>query len=175
MPESPNGSGSADYETALTKADRLDLRTSLRVLTCTNMIEAHMRRRLRDAYGITLPRFDLMAQLDRVPDGVTMGELSRRLMVSNGNVTGLIDRLVSEGLVERNPAPEDRRAQLVRLTPRGKKSFDAIAPEHLKWIQQLFSGLDRKDMEALYALLGKLKLSLAQGGQAVDTKEGGKK
>lgn len=168
------GAAPADYETSLTKADRLDLRTALRVLTCTNMIDAQMRRRLRVSYGITLPRFDLMAQLDRVPEGVTMGELSRRLMVSNGNVTGLIDRLVGEGLVEHKPAPGDRRAQVVRLTPKGKKSFDAIAPEHRKWIEELFGGLDRQEMEALYALLGKLKQSLARSSERAPRKKGGK-
>ena len=106
-----------DYETAVSADDHLDVRIWLRLLTCTNMIEGRVRRNLREEFDFTLPRFDLLAQLDRAETGLTMGELSRRLMVSNGNVTGLIDRLVNEGLVARKPAPEDRRAHLVGHEP----------------------------------------------------------
>ena len=94
-----------DFETGLSDDDRLELRVWLRLLACTNRIDQGVRRGLREAFEITLPRFDLLAQLDRASDGLTMGELSRRLMVTNGNVTGLIDRLVGEGLVERKPSP----------------------------------------------------------------------
>ncbi len=82
------------------------------------LIEQRVRARLRERFAITLPRFDLMAQLERNPQGLKMGELSRRLMVTGGNVTGLTDQLVGEGLVERRPIPGDRRAYAVRLTPR---------------------------------------------------------
>ncbi len=151
-----------DYESALTNDDRLDLRIWLRLLTCTNLIERQVRRNLRRSFDFTLPRFDLLAQLDRAKCGLTMGALSARLMVSNGNVTGLIDRLVAEGLVERKTAPEDRRAQRVRLTVAGKTAFDAMTPEHMRWVHEMLGGLAREDMEALYALLGKLKHSLAR-------------
>ena len=151
-----------DYESALTNDDRLDLRIWLRLLTCTNLIERRVRQNLRRSFGFTLPRFDLLAQLDRAEGGLTMGALSARLMVSNGNVTGLIDRLVAEGLVERKTAPEDRRAQRVRLTVAGKTAFDAMTPEHMRWVHEMLDGLAREDMKALYALLGKLKHSLAR-------------
>jgi len=156
----------SDFETGLTADDRMDLRCWLRLLTCATMIERTVRQKLRDEFGITFPRFDLLAQLDRAPDGLTMGELSRRLMVTNGNVTGLIDRLVEEGLVERRPAPGDRRAQLVRLTKQGKRTFDAMAPVHQRWIHDMIGSMERTDMVQLYELLGGLKRTLAQSDLA---------
>ncbi|MCZ6589373.1 MAG: MarR family transcriptional regulator [Alphaproteobacteria bacterium] len=150
-----------DFETSLSGDDGLDLRVWLRLLTCSTLIERRVRQRLREQFDITLPRFDLLAQLDRAPDGLTMGALSRRLMVSNGNVTGLIDRLVAEDLVERHPAPGDRRAQLVRLTQDGKRAFDRMIPAHATWIRELFASLDRKSQITLFESLAKLKTSLA--------------
>lgn len=162
MPEGENRPRQrGDFETGLSGDDRLDLRVWLRLLTCSNLIERTVRRRLRQEFDITLPRFDLLAQLDRTPEGLTMGALSHRLMVSNGNVTGLIDRLVDEGLVERLPAPGDRRAQVVRLTKAGKRVFDRMTPVHAAWIQELFGGLDRVELTALHELLATLKSSLA--------------
>ncbi len=151
----------ADFETSLSGDDGLDLRVWLRLLTCSTLIERQVRQRLREQFDITLPRFDLLAQLDRAPDGLTMGVLSRRLMVSNGNVTGLIDRLVAEDLVERQPAPGDRRAQLVRLTQDGKRAFDRMTPAHAAWIRELFASLDRKAQITLFESLAELKTSLA--------------
>jgi DNA-binding MarR family transcriptional regulator len=151
--------GQGDRETALTTDDRLDLRVWFRLLTCATLIERNVRQGLRGEFGITLPRFDLLSQLDRAADGLTMGELSRRLMVTNGNVTGLIDRLVAEGLVARQPAPNDRRAQMVRLTPVGKQAFDAMIPKHQDFIAQRFKGLSRAELAELHRLLGKLKTS----------------
>ena len=148
-----------DRETALTKDDRLDLRVWFRLLTCATIIERNVRQGLREEFGITLPRFDLLAQLDRADEGLTMGELSRRLMVTNGNVTGLIDRLVTEGHVARQPAPHDRRAQLVRLTPAGKQAFEAMIPKHQDFIAQRFQGISRNELAELHRLLGKLKIS----------------
>lgn len=162
---------SPDLETALTTDDRLELRVWLRLLTCTTLLDGHVRSRLRREFDTTLPRFDLMAQLDRAPDGLTMGALSRRLMVSNGNVTGLIDRLVGEGLVARRPAPGDRRAQVVRLTARGRRAFDRMTPAHQSWVEDLLGGLDRRQMAALYEGLGQLKSSLVANG-AGDTNNG---
>jgi DNA-binding MarR family transcriptional regulator len=148
-----------DRETSLTKDDRLDLRVWFRLLTCATLIERSVRQGLREEFGITLPKFDLLSQLDRAGEGLTMGELSRRLMVTNGNVTGLIDRLVTEGLVARQPAPHDRRAQLVRLTPTGKQAFDAMIPKHQDFIAERFDGLSRAELAELHRLLGKLKTS----------------
>ena len=152
-------SAQRDRETSLTKDDRLDLRVWFRLLTCATHIERSVRQGLREEFAITLPRFDLLAQLDRAGEGLTMGELSRRLMVTNGNVTGLIDRLVAEDLVARQPAAHDRRAQMVRLTPAGKQAFDAMIPKHQDFIAERFQGISRAELAELHRLLGKLKAS----------------
>ena len=152
-----------DRESALASDDKLELRLWLRLLTCSNLIEGEVRARLREAFATTLPRFDLLAQLDRAADGLTMGELSSRLMVSNGNVTGLTDALVREGLVSRLPDPGDRRSLRIRLTPEGKRAFDAMTPTHEQWIDQMMAGLTRAEMAHLLELLGKLKQSARRG------------
>ena len=124
-----------------------ELRLWLRLLTCTTLIEGEVRRRLRDEFDVTLPRFDLMAQLDKAPNGMTLGELSQRMMVSNGNVTGLAERLVEQGLLDRRPSPNDRRAQIVSLTAEGRRAFRAMARTHEDWIAQIFAGLDAAEIE----------------------------
>ena len=136
-----------------------ELRLWLRLLTCTTLIEGEVRRRLRDEFDVTLPRFDLMAQLDRAPNGMTLGELSQRMMVSNGNVTGLAERLVEQGLLDRRPSPNDRRAQIVSLTAEGRRAFRTMARTHEDWIAQLFAGLDATEIDQLMALLAKTKTS----------------
>jgi DNA-binding MarR family transcriptional regulator len=141
------------------------LRLWLRLLTCTLLIERRIKGRLRDRFAMTLPRFDLMAQLERAPSGLKMSEVSRRLMVSGGNVTGLVDQLVAEGLVERTDVPGDRRAQAVRLTPPGRKAFHAMATEHERWVVGLMSDLSASDRHRLHALLGRLKDSVAANGE----------
>jgi DNA-binding MarR family transcriptional regulator len=134
-----------------------ELRLWLRLLTCTTLIEGEVRRRLRDTFDVTLPRFDLMAQLDKAPNGMTLGELSQRMMVSNGNVTGLAERLVEQGLLDRRASPTDRRAQLVSLTTEGRRVFRAMARTHEDWIADVFAGLTGDDIEALMQLLAKTK------------------
>ena len=136
-----------------------ELRLWLRLLSCKISIETEIRRRLRDNFDITLPRFDLMAQLDKAPAGMKLGELSQRLMVSNGNITGLVDRLVAQGLLDRQPAPNDRRAQLVKLTAEGRRSFRAMAASHEAWIAEIFADLGAGDRGTLMRLLGKAKAS----------------
>jgi DNA-binding MarR family transcriptional regulator len=158
--------GAADRESALASDDKLELRLWLRLLTCSNLIEGEVRARLRETFATTLPRFDLMAQLDRAPDGLTMGELSSRLMVSNGNVTGLTDALVREGLVSRLPEPEDRRSLRIRLTQAGKRAFDTMTPVHEQWIDQMMAGLTRAEMAHLLELLGRLKQSAQRAAGA---------
>ncbi len=148
-----------DRESALMSDDKLELKLWLRLLTCSSLIQGEVRARLREAFATTLPRFDLLAQLDRAPDGLTMGELSSRLMVSNGNVTGLTEALVREGLVSRLPEPDDRRSLRIRLTAAGKRAFDAMTPTHERWIDQMMAGLTRAEKAHLLALLGKLKAS----------------
>ena len=136
-----------------------ELRLWLRLLTCTTLIEGEVRRRLRDEFDLTLPRFDLMAQLDKAPNGMTLGELSKRMMVSNGNVTGLAERLVERGLLDRRASPNDRRAQIVSLTAEGRRVFRTMARTHEDWIAELFAGLGPADIEALMTLLAKTKAS----------------
>ena len=133
------------------------LRLWLRLLTCTQLIEQQVRVRLREQFETTLPRFDLMAQLERAPDGLKMNELSRRMMVTGGNVTGITDQLESEGMVQRLPLEGDRRALLIRLTPTGRKAFAEMASVHEGWIVESLSGLSEREVETLHKLLGKVK------------------
>jgi DNA-binding MarR family transcriptional regulator len=136
---------------------KTELRLWLRLLTCTTLIENEVRRRLRDNFQITLPRFDLLAQLDRAPNGMTLGELSKRMMVSNGNITGLVDRLVEQGLINRRPSPKDRRVQYVSLTAEGQRFFRTMARVNAKWVGEIFDGLSPADIEALMPLLARTK------------------
>jgi DNA-binding MarR family transcriptional regulator len=138
------------------------LRLWLRMLTCTSLVETEIRRRLREVFDVTLPRFDLMAQLERAPQGMTLSDLSKRMMVTNGNVTGLVARLADSGHVVRRTSTEDRRVQFITLTAAGRKQFRAMAAEHEKWIEQLFGGLGSEDIQAGLALLGKVKESARQ-------------
>jgi len=153
-----------DRESALASDTKLELKVWLRLLTCTTLIEREVRQNLRERFDTTIARFDLLSQLDRAPKGLTMGELSSRLMVTNGNVTGLTDALVREGLVSRAPEPGDRRSLRIRLTAAGKQSFDAMTPVHEGWIDRLMAGLTRAEMAHLLELLGRLKQSLAAAG-----------
>ena len=133
------------------------LRLWLRLLTCTQLVEKEVRARLRERFETTLPRFDLLAQLERAPEGLKMNELSRRLMVTGGNVTGITDQLVTEGLVDRVAVEGDRRAFRIRLTPKGRKVFHAMAQEHEDWIVQAFASLSAREIATLHKLLGKVK------------------
>ncbi|MEZ5614191.1 MAG: MarR family transcriptional regulator [Rhodocyclaceae bacterium] len=150
-----------DHETRLTDEHHESLRLWLRLLSCTNLIEAYVRGQLRLKFQTTLPRFDLMSQLERHPEGLKMGELSRRMMVTGGNVTGITDQLVAEGLVVREDNPKDRRAYIVKLTKEGRRTFRQWADEHEGWIARLFEGLGEKERGQLYDLLAKLKLHVA--------------
>jgi DNA-binding MarR family transcriptional regulator len=124
------------------------------------LIENEVRRRLRDHFNITLPRFDLLAQLDRSRNGMTLGELSQRMMVSNGNITGLVDRLVEQGLIHRRPSPKDRRVQIVSLTAEGQRFFRSMARVNAEWMGEILDGLSPGDVEALMPLLAKTKASV---------------
>lgn len=148
------------YEGRVGPKDPASLRLWLRLMTCAKQIEDEIRRRLRAHSDISLARFDYMAQLYRYPQGLKMGELSRYLMVTGGNVTGLTDELAREGLVSRESSPTDRRAWLLRLTPKGKKTFEKMAAQHNQWIDELFEGLDHDTVELMHQHLGQLRVHL---------------
>ena len=151
----------AETKVAEAPADHRDeLRLWLRLLTCTNLIEAEIRRKLQASFGFTLPRFDLLAQLDKAEDGRVLGEVSKRLMVSAGNITAMVDRLVANDHVTRTPAPHDRRVQIIRMTPAGRTAFRAMARDHGDWIGGMFEDLAPGEVAALMALLAKLKASV---------------
>ena len=146
-----------DRETIARAGDHRALRVWLRLLTCTQLIERRVRSRLRARFATTLPRFDLMAQLERHPEGLKMNELSRLLMVTGGNVTAIVDQLEKEGLVERLDEPADRRAFRIRLTRAGERTFADMARAHEEWVVELLSGVPRRDSDALMQLLARLK------------------
>ena len=153
---------SLDHESRAIEGDHDALRLWLRMLTCTSLIETEIRARMRTTFRCTLPRFDLMAQLARHPEGLKMGEISRRLMVTGGNVTGITDQLVKEALVTREVLANDRRAYLVKLTPAGRKAFQCMAQEHEQWVADLLGTLPEHGRRELHELLGDLKNGLAR-------------
>src|SRR6201992_4258099 len=134
-----------------------EIRLWLRLLTCTTLIEGEVRSRPRERFDVTLARFDLMGQLDKVPDGMTLSDVSKRMMVSNGNVTGLVERLVESGHLDRRTSDSDRRVQVIRLTRIGRAEFRRMAAEHETWIADIFSELTPKDVRELMRLLAKAK------------------
>jgi DNA-binding MarR family transcriptional regulator len=146
-----------DREFIARRGDHSALRIWLRLLTCTQLIERRVRSGLREEFATTLPRFDLMAQLERHREGLKMNELSRRLMVTGGNITAIVDQLEKEGQVERLDDSADRRAFRIRLTRAGEKSFTEMARAHEQWVVELLAGLSRKEHDELLKLLAKLK------------------
>lgn len=149
-------------EARVVQHDHATLKLWLRLLACTTQIESEIRRRLRQRFGISLSRFDYLAQLYRQPDGLRMKDLSRHLMVTGGNVTGLTDELEREGLVAREGSPTDRRAWIVRLTDVGRSAFATMAQEHEGWLVELFAGFGSGDTQQLYQQLGLLRVQLMQ-------------
>lgn len=158
------------HEARAGSSDHAALKLWLRMLSSTTQIETEIRRRLREQFGISLARFDYMAQLFRHPQGLQMRALSRCLMVTGGNVTGLTDELERDGLVTREANPGDRRAWIVRLTPRGRRAFEAMAQQHERWIVELFAGLDAKTVKQLYAQLGALRVQLVRSAPSHEEK-----
>lgn len=129
------------------------LRAWLQILKVSRKIEGELREKMRIEFGSTLPRFDVLAALYRERDGMRMSELSKSLMVSNGNVTGIVDRLVGEGMLVRVPVENDRRASIVRLTEAGEKDFAERALVHEGWVSELFSDLSASDADGLIRIL----------------------
>lgn len=149
-----------DLESRLGDADHQALKLWLRLLTCSTRIEDQIRRRLHQDFGTTLPRFDLLAQLERHPEGLTMRALSQRLMVTGGNITGITDQLEREGLVQRVPSETDRRSFSVKLTPTGRRQFKRMASTHEGWVIELLSGWSPAQKTQVYELLAELKQHL---------------
>lgn len=136
------------------KAENKDrLRLWIRLLRTSRIIEGELRERLKSEFGSTLPRFDVMSALNRQPDGMLMSDLSRFLLVSNGNVTGIVDRLVSDGFVQRSTRDGDRRTSIVRLTEAGAQRFAAMAVEHERWIDELLGDVSEDDARRLSSML----------------------
>lgn len=141
---------------------KLELRLWLGLITATKLISQEMRRRLRAEFGATLPQFDLLSQLYREPDGLRLGELSKRTMVTNGNVTGLVDRLENDGLVCRETPHDDRRVSVAKLTDAGRKLFGAMAIAHENWIRELLEDMDPAIVKAMVSHMGEVKKSVGR-------------
>lgn len=162
--------GSAAAAMAERDVDRL--RLWLRILDTSNLVQRDLRARLRADFNVTLPRFDLMAALDRAgPAGMTMGQLSRRLRVSGGNVTAVVDRLAKEGAVTRRSPPEDRRTHFIALTEDGRAQFLAMAEAHLGWIDRLFDGLSADEVATLTGLIDKARRTVADRAREDETND----
>jgi DNA-binding MarR family transcriptional regulator len=160
MSDDVNMQANADHEFRAHADQHASLRLWLRLLSCTNRVEDKIRQRLRESFGITLPRFDLMAQLERHPDGLTMGELSRRMLVTGGNITTIVDQLENEKLVMRVVGVNDRRSFTVKLTQAGRDAFTDMAISHEAWVADMFEGLSVSQQADLHNLLGAMKKNL---------------
>lgn len=159
-PIQPDDEAVLDLASRLTQDHHQSLKLWLRMLSCTVRIENEIRSRMRATFDITLPRFDLMAQLERHPDGLRMGELSKRMMVTGGNITGITDQLELEKLVERLPDPKDRRVYTVKLTDAGRRAFARMAQVHEGWIAELLQDMSPDDKTQLIGLLSQMKQHL---------------
>lgn len=145
---------------------KAELRLWLRMLTCTNLISAEIRRRLRTEFNVTLPQFDLLSQLEREPTGLRLSDLSKRMMVTPGNLTGLVDRLTAEAQIAREQLADDRRVVVVRMTDKGRRDFARMAAAHENWIAALMSGLGQDDLRLLTHELAALKKSAFENRSA---------
>jgi DNA-binding MarR family transcriptional regulator len=155
-------SAAIGLDTRLTDDSHESLRLWLKLLTCSHLIENQVRKALAAQFKTTLPRFDLMAQLERAPQGLQMGELSRRMLVTGGNITGIVDQLERAGLIVRTEDPSDRRVYLVKLTKEGRRQFALMATEHESWIVQLLAGIPKREQRALNESLSRLRARLTR-------------
>lgn len=144
------------------KGQKAQLRLWLRMLSITKMISQEIRRRLRTDFNATLPQFDILAQLYREPQGLRLGELSRRTMVTNGNITGLADRLESDGHVVREALEGDRRVTVAKLTRKGREHFTIMAKAHEGWLRELMADVDEASIDAALSRLAEVKFSAAR-------------
>ena len=153
-------------EASVTDDDHQSLRLWLRMMSCTNQVQAEIRRRLRVEFGMSLARFDYLAQLHRYPDGLSMSALSAYLMVTGGNVTGLTQELEKQGWVARQVHPTDRRSYQLQLTKEGRATFEKIAAVHESWVVSMFAGMRSSDRAQLTQLLGQLRMFAARAAEA---------
>ena len=142
--------------------DKEGLRLWLRIVSCTQMVEQEIRAILREKFETTLPRFQVLSALDRVPDGLTMGELSRWLMVTKGNVTGIAEKLSEDGLIKRHPTPTDRRSFCVTLTPKGKKLYKEMELEYENLLDKIFADVSLDDSDMFTGVLAKVRDSIEE-------------
>jgi DNA-binding MarR family transcriptional regulator len=155
-----------DFE-ARAETARLPVRAWLRLFASAALIEREISTRLKARFGVSLARFDYLAQLNRDPESpMTMGELGKCLMVTGGSITGLTDRLEAGGLVRRIANPQDRRSHLIKLTEKGRSSFVQMAVEHADWLKQIFAAMSDRDLEALLAGLDKAKDGVRAAAEA---------
>lgn len=157
IPNNTTLSALPDLESRLNPGSCNHLRTWLRFLSCSRLIENEIRGRLRREFNTTLPRYDLLAQLDKHPQGIKMSDLSRHLMVTNGNVTGVADQLVKEGLVQRTTSLKDRRSAILKLTTQGKKQLAIISAAHNDWVCSVFGELSDESIDNMLLSLDELK------------------
>src|SRR6266702_3240521 len=137
--------------------NRAQVRVWLRLLACTSLIGAELRRQFREEFDFTMPRFDVLAQLDREHGGLVLGELPKRLMVSAGNLTPIVDRLVEDGYITRTPSNLDRRVQIVCMTVEGRKTFRRMAKSHGAWLAELLADFPADRFDGLIGELDDLK------------------
>lgn len=150
-------SNTPDLEGRLSSTSCHHLRTWLRYLSCGRLIENEIRSRLRREFNTTLPRYEVMAQLEQFPQGIKMSDLSRHMMVTNGNITGIADQLVKEGLVQRLKLPLDRRSSLLKLTSKGKQQLHAMSKAHDEWVCSVFGKLSEEHLDVMMSTLEELK------------------
>jgi DNA-binding MarR family transcriptional regulator len=152
-------------------SDHSAVRLWLRLLACSTQVEQTIRTRLRERFGISLSRFDYLAQLERHPGGLRLNALSRNLMVTGGNVTLLTEQLVADGWITRATDTADRRSTIVSLTPWGRREFLRMAAEHEQWLVELFRGFDGAHRDALYEQLGRLRAHLTPRGSSPSSRQ----
>lgn len=155
------GTAAAATETKPSRSKE-SIRTWLRLLSCETVIEQRLRSHFRSNFAVTLPQFDVLSELERADSPLTMSKLSDELMVSNGNITGVVDRLEKSKLVKRVRASHDRRIQYIELTGKGRRDFDRMAKRHAGWLKELFADLSLDDMNHLQRVLLKLRKSVTE-------------
>ena len=145
----------------MSRRSKESIRTWLRLLSCENMIEQYIRSKFRENFKVTLPQFDALSELEHASDKLTMSQLSKELVVSNGNITGVIDRLEKSGLVKRTRPDHDGRIQFIELTETGAREFKHMARHHERWLEELFAEVPVTDLSGLQNSLLRMRESVS--------------